>query len=168
MNIKQKGLVIVVLIAAWVIVIGCGIGLPKLPGLPGSSASMPWADVPAFPGSTQDMKESMATSLFNQAQASEKSKMETVLFYTDKKTSDVAAFYNDEMMKKAGNWGPDFSSSTGCTQDKLEGEPRAICSFIKKDADGREYTLSIDARKNPKGTNTQLIFVRTVGSLITK
>jgi hypothetical protein len=163
----NKKFVFIGLIFTWILAVGCGIGLPKMPGLPDSSAATLWADVPAFPGASQHLNEQIGTSLFNQAQANEKSKMETIILYTDKKPPEIAAFYNDEMMKKQG-WAPESTGETGCTQDKMEGDPRAICSFTKKDAQGREYNLTIDATKNPNGTDTRLILVRIAGSLITK
>jgi hypothetical protein len=170
MKPNHKFLTFSLIITAWVFIISCGIGMPKIPGLPGGSASTPWADVPAFPGATQNPNEALGTSLFNQAQANEKSKMETVIFHTDKKPPEIAAFYNDEMMKSKG-WlfGMDGTDETGCTQDKYEGQPRTMCTFYKKNEEGREIELTIDARDDPNGgNNTRLILVRITGSLVTK
>jgi hypothetical protein len=127
-----------------------------------------WPDVPAFEGATQDAKEALGASLFNQAQASEKSKMETMLFRTAKSPQDVAAFYTLDRMKQQG-WSPQGlgSSSNGCSQDHYEGQPRTICEFGKKNEEGRSIDLTIDARIDPAANNTRLVFVRTVGSLVT-
>jgi hypothetical protein len=170
MKLKRPLLVFMLLFSAWTIVIGCGIGLPKIPALPGGSSSTPWTDVPAFPGATQNPNEALGTSLFNQAQADKKSKMETIIFHTDKKPAEIVAFYNDDKMKTKG-WllGMDGTADTGCTQDKLEGQPRAICEFYKKTTEGREIELTIDAQADPNGgNNTRLVLVRITGSLVTK
>jgi hypothetical protein len=150
--------------AVWFTLIACGIGLPKLPGMPSGDTSGLWSDVPMFKGATQDANEALGTTLFNQAQADQKSKMETLIFHTDKQPSDVADFYTDALMKKQG-WAPNnFSNSAGCTTDTYEDQPRAICMFSKKDADGRKVELDIDARPDPKGNQIRLVFVRTVMS----
>ena len=137
MKISRKLLLITMLFSIWVVLIGCGIGLPKIPGLPGGSASTPWTDVPAFPGSTQNPNEALGTTLFNQAQASSKSKMETIILHTDKTPAEIAAFYSDAMMKGNGwGFGMDGTADTACSQDKMEGQPRAICDYFKKERTG--------------------------------
>jgi len=170
MKKQNKLSVITLLISAGLLIIACGLPLPKMPGLPGGSATTPWADVPAFPGSTVNANEALGTSLFNQAQAKDKSKMETVILHTDKTPADVAAFYSDKMMKDNGwGFGMDGSADTGCTQDKLEGQPRAICEYFKKDKDGREISLTLDAGADPNGgKNTRIVLVRIAGSLVTQ
>ncbi len=128
-----------------------------------------WSDVPAFPGATQDPTDALATSMFNGAQAGQKSGMQTLLFQTSKSPQDVAAFYTDDLMKQQGWTVFEVSfSKSGCSQDHYEGQPRTICEFTKKSPEGRELYLSIDARPDPKAPNmTRLIFVYTTGSLVT-
>jgi hypothetical protein len=167
MKRNRKIWVFALLVGIWITLIACGL---PIPGIPGGSASTPWADVPAFPGATQNPNEALGTSLLNQAQSDSQSKVETEILHTDKIPSDIAAFYSDEMMKSKG-WGlgRDGTSDKACTQDKLEGQPRAICEYAKKDADGREITLNIVAGADPNGgKNTRIVLIRTAGSLITQ
>jgi hypothetical protein len=167
MKHNRKIWVFALLVGVWITLIACGL---PIPGIPGGSASTPWADVPAFPGATQNPDEALVTSLANQAQSDSKSKVETVILHTDKIPSDIAAFYNDEMMKSKG-WGLglDGTSDKACTQDKLEGQPRAICLYVKKDADGRGITLDILADADPNGgNNTRIVLIRTAESLQTQ
>jgi hypothetical protein len=171
-NLKATGLMTVASVSLFVLT-ACGLmsslpvsGISALAGASGQQAM--WTDVPAFEGATQDAKEALGTSLFNQAQATEKSKMETMLFRTAKSPQDVAAFYTGDRMKQLG-WAPMGlgSSSNGCTQDHFEGQARTICEFGKKNEEGRSIDLTIDARVDPTTNNTRLVFVRTVGSLVT-
>ncbi len=143
-------------------------GIPGLSGLPGmGGAQAMWSDVPAFEGATQDAKEALGAGIFNQAQADQKSKMETLLYRTSKQPADVAAFYNDDRMKSFG-WSPQGlgNAKSGCYQDLYEGQPRAICQFSKKNEEGRAIELMIDARIDPQVKNTRLTFVRITGSVI--
>lgn len=140
-----------------------------IPGLPGASKPQTmWSDVPAFEGATQDPKDALATGIFNQSQADQKSKAETLLFRTSKIPADVAAFYTDERMKQLG-WTPQGlgNAKSGCYQDNYEGQPRAICQFTKKNEESRQIDLTIDARVDAQTKNTRLIFIRTVGSITT-
>jgi hypothetical protein len=136
-----------------------------IPGLPAAQQQM-WSDVPAFTGATQDAKEALGAGVFNQAQADQKSKMETLLFRTTKPPADVAAFYTDDRMGSLG-WTPQGlgNAKSGCYQDNYEGQPRAICQFVKKNEEGRAIDLTIDARNDPQAKNTRLTYVRITGSL---
>ncbi len=135
-----------------------------------STSTQPiWSDVPAFEGATQDPKEGLGTSLFNQAQADQKSKMETMIFHTTKSPADIAGFYTQARMSEKG-WTPQGlgTSQGGCLQDHYDGQPRAMCSFMRKNEEGREIDLTIDARPDPNGHNdTRRVFVRETGSLVT-
>ncbi|MCL4395011.1 MAG: hypothetical protein M1482_09460 [Chloroflexi bacterium] len=169
-RIRHDAVVLATLAFAVVVLSACGIGgAPSVAGLvPNASAQQMWPDVPAFQGATQDPKEALGTSLFNQAQADQKSKMETMIFRTSRAPSEVADFYTADLMKTNG-WDVSETSfsPTGCSQDHYENQPRTICSFSKKNEEGREIDLSIDARADPQANNTRLIYTRITGSLVT-
>jgi hypothetical protein len=174
MNKKMLGLLLVVP-ALTFLLLACDVmsfvpGLGGAGGVGGSSSQQAmWPDVPAFEGATQDPKDALGTSLFNNAQSGQASGMRTLIFKTSKTPPDVAAFYTVDRMKQNG-WSVSESSfsDTGCSQDHYEGQPRTICAFSKKSPEGRELELSIDARPDPANSGaTRLIFVYTTGSLVT-
>jgi hypothetical protein len=181
MNIKRTGYIFTLLIAAWLLVIACGLGSsgPKATPTPVAGLTSLWPDVPVFPDSTPDP----ATNFFNQFNQASPAMM-TYIFYTDKQPADVAAFYTDDLMKTQG-WTPqpyavvkwfsvgegqgpqihDNFTTGGCQTGTRNDQQIAYCTFSKTDDQGQLVQLIITIEPDQKNSGqTMLSYVRTTGS----
>ena len=169
------------LVATWFLVIACGLGstVAQATPTPAFGLTSLWPDVPLFPGAAPDP----AASFLNQFNKVSPAMM-TMIFYTDRQSADVAAFYSDDMMKGQG-WTPqpyavvkwfsvgegqgpqihDNFTSGGCQTGTRNGQPIAYCTFSKTDDTSQDVELTITITPDQKNSGQVMItYVRMTGS----
>lgn len=152
---KNKFMVLGILVGALVFTSACGMVSSLLGGSSSGTVDELWADVPRMDGMTKtDMEMPLAARLGLQAVL--QGRMNFIAYTTDATPQQVIDYYNNERMAEQ-NWMA--GDGAGCFGDSESAAEGSICVF-NKTTDGKSEVLGIVAATDEASGNTAIFFAR--------
>ena len=151
---KQKFVVLALLVGALIFTSACGMIGSLLGGRSAGTVTDLWADVPRMDGMTKaDLEMPLAARLAMQAVT--QGRMNFIAYTTDATPQAVLDYYTTERMAEQG-W--DAQDGMGCFGDS-ESQEGTVCIFSKT-AEGKNEVLGIVAGVDTATNKTAIFFAR--------
>jgi hypothetical protein len=152
---KQRFLVVGILVGAIVFATGCGMIGSLLSGTSSGTVNDLWIDVPRMDGMTKaDLEFPLAARLAMQAIS--QGRLNFIAYTTDATPQSVLDFYTTERMTRQG-W--TAGEQGGCFQGDSSGQEATVCIYTKE-ANGTNELLGIVAGNDPETNKTAIFFGR--------